>query len=65
MTNITENDINEIRTIKSEIKALEVSLNRYMDSDLSSSIIRKEMREVLVTITEMETRLSTKLNSIK
>jgi len=62
---ITENDINEIREIKASIKSAEKSLDRFMDCDLSDTTARKEMRDILASITEMEVKLSNKLASLE
>ncbi len=65
MNNITDTDINQIRTIKSTIEALELSLDKFMQADLSDSAVRSDMRKVLNTISNMQDKLTNKLDSMK
>ena len=65
MKNITEQDTNEIRAIKSKIQTLELSLEKYMNADLSDSAVRGKMRKVLNKIDSAEAALTTKVDSLK
>jgi len=57
-------ELNTVRSFKSNIKTLELSLNKYMDMDLSNNEVRGEMRVINNEISSQQDQLSSFLNNL-
>jgi len=57
-------DLNTVRSFKKTINTLELSLNKYMDMDLSNNEVRSEMRVINNEISSQQDQLSSFLNNL-
>ncbi len=58
---IKQAQLRDIQNIKFQITQMEEALEPFMDLDLSDSLVRKDMREILTVIQNLENKLTNKL----